>query len=101
MIAACRGITRNHTVQIVCFSDEIVFKGSAVPLEAPVGGGTDFSTVVQEANQMHPDCLIWVTDGENNGGKIQLPDCPIYWVWLPGSNKWNLRDIDYQVEYQS
>ena len=101
MIATCRGITRYHSVHIVCFSDKIVFEGSAIPLEAPVGGGTDFSHVVKRANQRRPDCLIWVTDGENNGGTITLPDCPIYCVWLPSSSKWTLRQQDYQVEYQA
>lgn len=98
MIAACRGITRTHTVQIVCHSDEIVFEGQAIPLDAPVGGGTLFKPVCQVAKRVRPDCLIWVTDGES-GDKPRLPDCPIYWVWLPGSNKWTLREGDQQVDY--
>lgn len=98
MIAACRGITRYHEVNIVCHSDNIVYQGKAIPVDAPVGGGTLFKPVCQAAKQMHPDCIIWVTDGES-GDKPRLPDCPIYWVWLPGSAKWKLRDGDHEVNY--
>ncbi len=98
MIAACRGITRTHTVQIVCHSHEIVFEGPTIPESVSVGGGTTFKPVCDVAKRMGPDCLIWVTDGDS-ADKPRLPDCPVYWVWLPGGKHWPLREGDHQVEY--
>ena len=98
IIAACRGVARTHEVEIVCHSDQIVYHSKKIPEEVEVGGGTQFTCVTTLASQQHPDCLIWVTDGES-GDHPTLPDCPVYWVWLPSSRKWTLREQDYQVEY--
>ena len=100
LIAATRGLCRYHTVYVVCHSDTIVFQGNAIPVDAPVGGGTCFKPVCEVAQRVNPDCLIWVTDGES-ADHPTLPNRPIFWVWLPGSRKWALRDGDFQVDYET
>jgi predicted metal-dependent peptidase len=61
--------------------------GDTIDLEAPGGGGTDFSPVFSKIEKMgvHPKCLVYLTDLYGTFPEVE-PDFPVLWVvWSEGT----------------
>lgn len=64
------------------------------PVKFKGGGGTAFGPVFEKANELNPDGLIYMTDGDDWGTEAKKPSYPVMWALLKGRDvryKWGMK----------
>lgn len=101
MAALADRLASRHRLQVCTFDTSVRRHGQRLPSSVQWGGGTNFRPVMALAEQVRPDALIMVTDGQA-GDKYQPPaGVPVIWVTVDeGERLVELRGRDRMVPWR-
>lgn len=83
-IKAIKGLSRVKVLeidtQIVAFYDYFSLNQRSV-VRLGGGGGTEFTPAFKKIEQLHPDAVLFMTDGfVYDTGRVKKPACPVGWI---------------------